>query len=161
MDEFEKIQEPEEPQVEQQQEPQQPVDIFFRIMLVFSMINAAMYAFSYLVTGATLPIITESINGGQFPIPEEMTQAAKELISWPQYYFFIVVPFWALSFFGALRMWKYRVSGFHCYTLAQLILLLLPLICIGKSAIALGDVMLTILFVVYYALRIFKRPQKA
>lgn len=138
----------------------QPIDVFFRVMLVFSMVNAGMYAFSYLVTGLTLPLITEVVNGGQFPFPEEMLQSMKDLISWPQYFFFIVVPFWGLSFFGALRMWKYRVSGFHCYSLAQLILILLPLLCIGKSAVALGDMMFTVLFIVYYALKIFRRPQK-
>lgn len=159
MDEPEKIMPPSEPSPDAPQS-QQPVDVFFRVMLVMSMVNAGMSAMSYLITGVTLPLITEIVNGEQFPLPEEMLQSMKDLISWPQYFFLIMVPFWVLSFLGALRMWKYRVSGFHCYTLAQMILLLLPLVCVGKSAVAIGDIMFTVLFIVYYALKIFKNTQK-
>ena len=51
-------------------------------------------------------------------------------------------------------MWNLRRSGYHCYAIAQLLMLALPLLFIGKGFLGLGDVMMTALFLVVYYLQL-------
>ncbi|MBQ6726896.1 MAG: hypothetical protein IJQ89_10015 [Bacteroidales bacterium] len=125
--------------------------VFFYIMLVLSMVNAGMTFISSIILGFAAPSIVEMNNNGTLPISEVFSVAVDSLSQMPQYYFFITALFWALSFYGALAMWKLRKTGFHCYTLAQLIILLLTVVILGKAYVALGDIMFTILFILYYA----------
>jgi hypothetical protein len=53
-------------------------------------------------------------------------------------------------------MWKMRKTGFHVYTLAQLLVLLITAL-LGKAYISMGDVMMTLLFVAFYAVNFFKK----
>lgn len=129
--------------------------VFFYIMLVLSMVNAGITFFSSIILGFAAPTIVEMNNNGTLPISEKFSVAVDSLSQMPQYYFFITALFWALSFYGALAMWKLRKTGFHCYTLAQLIILLLTVVILGKANLSLGDVMFTILFIVYYASVVF------
>ena len=129
--------------------------MFFYIMLVLSMVNAGMTFISSIILGFAAPSIVEMNNNGTLPISEKFSVAVDSLSQMPQYYFFITALFWALSFYGALAMWKLRKTGFHCYTLAQLIILLLTVVILGKANLSLGDVMFTILFIVYYASVVF------
>jgi hypothetical protein len=57
----------------------------------------------------------------------------------------------ALSFAGALLMWKMRKKGFHAYTLAQFILLFLSSFAIYPGSISFGDLLLSLMFVLLYA----------
>ena len=129
--------------------------VFFYIMLVLSMVNAGMTFFSSIILGFAAPTSVEMNNDGTLPISEKFSVAVDSLSRIPQYYFFITALFWALSFYGALAMWKLRKTGFHCYTLAQLIILLLTVVILGKANLSLGDVMFTILFIAYYATVVF------
>ena len=129
--------------------------VFFYIMLILSMVNAGITFFSSIILGFAAPTIVEMNNNGTLPISEKFSVAVDSLSQMPQYYFFITALFWALSFYGALAMWKLRKTGFHCYTLAQLIILLLTVVILGKAYVALGDIMFTILFILYYATVVF------
>lgn len=146
----------------EQTEPRQQNkrDVLFIVMLILSMVNAASSVVTNLIVGILQPSLQEMFDSGTLPIPETMINAMQMLLQMPRYYFFIVVLFWALSFYGALSMWKYSRVGFHCYTLAQLILLLLPVLFAGRSYLALGDIMFTLLFVVYYAGKVMFRRQE-
>jgi Ca2+/Na+ antiporter len=53
-------------------------------------------------------------------------------------------------------MWKLKKLGFHLYTMAQIIMLIM-LALLGRAHIGPGDIMLTVLFVVFYALAFFKK----
>ena len=47
-------------------------------------------------------------------------------------------------------MWNLRRIGFHLYTLSQLLVLVVTVLFLGKEHLLLGDVMFTLLFVIYY-----------
>ena len=49
---------------------------------------------------------------------------------------------------------KLRRSGFHFYAIAQLLMLVLPLLFMGKGFLGLGDVMFTALFLLIYYLQL-------
>ncbi len=146
--------------------------VSFTIVLLLSMIGSSFSVLSNLATGASHAIITKLMveNGMQLPEsltsfyssmldipPDYFNEMISRMLDTPQYYFFLNAFFQALSLLGAILMWNFRKTGFHCYTLAQLILLLLPAAFLGKAYIGVGDIMLTILFIAFYALNIFKR----
>ncbi len=133
---------------------------FFYIMLVLSMVNAGLNFFTNVIWGIFSPTIGEMFEDGTLPVPEELTEMIRTQLRIPYYYYFILEVFWALSFYGALSMWGLRKTGFHSYALAQLLLLLLPLVFLGKAYVQIGDIMFALLFIGYYAWVIFLRNKE-
>ena len=71
----------------------------------------------------------------------------------PRGYFLGAGLLYLLELLGAIFMWRLRWTGFHCYTLARLLLLLLPLLFLGRDFVGIGDIMMALLFVgIYYLL---------
>lgn len=66
---------------------------------------------------------------------------------------FFVVSFFlsAFSVLGAIFMWNLRMLGFHIYTSAKLIYLVVPLLYFGGDTNPLMDIVITALFVYLYA----------
>ena len=129
--------------------------ILLRIFLVLSMITAGttfMDCFNLSFLPGLYRKIPEMME--MYGFDEHMTGAMKQIVedklSLPQGYHLAFAAFCVLSFMGCLLMWKYRRSGFHCYTLAQLLMLLLPALFIGKGAVAIGDIMFAALFIFIY-----------
>lgn len=122
-----------------------------KILLVLSIINAV---FSFLGEGMMalfLPTL-ERVYSAHPEVLEEfhMTATWEVMAQVPRLYYGAMSLLAALSLTGCLLMWRYRRVGFHCYTLAQLLMLVAPLLVLGKGAVGLGNVMFTILFVAYY-----------
>lgn len=82
--------------------------------------------------------------------PSEMTVYVEQLMETPRAFFVCSSLLYAMSIGGLALMWNIRKNGFHMYTLAQLLLLLVTVLFLGRERLALGDVMFTLLFVVYY-----------
>ena len=126
-----------------------------KILLVLSMITAGS-SFLDCFNIAFLPALYEQIPAmmAQYGFDEHATGAMKRMVeirlALPQGYHLALGALWTLSFVGCLLMWKLRRAGFHCYTLAQLLLLLLPALFLGKSAEILGDAMFAALFIFCY-----------
>ena len=59
-----------------------------------------------------------------------------------------------MSVVGCVLMWNIRRSGFHFYAIAQLLMLVLPLLFLGTGYLGLGDVMFTALFLLVYYLQL-------
>jgi len=57
-----------------------------------------------------------------------------------------------VSFAGALMMWKLNKKGFHVYTLAQLLMLTLPLLMINGYRSPWSSLLLTATFIFAYAI---------
>lgn len=122
----------------------------FRFVLVLSLIGSGFMFLSNLIYALTLPAMMEVFQSGAFSLPEQYQVALDMILSTPRSFYALSALLYALSLTGVILMWKLRMNGFHCYTLAQLLLLLLPLLFLGKDRLALGDIMLTLLFVCYY-----------
>ena len=89
-------------------------------------------------------------NSGAMMFPSEMTVFIEEMLETPRAFFICSALLYAMSLCGIVQMWNVNKAGFHMYTLAQLLLLLVTVLFLGRERLALGDVMLTLLFVVYY-----------
>lgn len=74
-----------------------------------------------------------------------------ELLSRAGYGFFLTgTLLYSTSLAGAIQMWKMRKIGFHLYLVAQILLLLLPLIYIGDYPFPWFDLLITTVFVYLY-----------
>lgn len=88
--------------------------------------------------------------------PAIMAETMERFMEIPAYYYIITSLLYIASLVGVIMMWKMRKTGFHVYTLAQLLVLLITAM-LGKAYIGMGDIMMTILFVAFYAVNFFKK----
>jgi hypothetical protein len=116
------------------------------ILCVLTFIGSGLSAFSYLVFGV---YYTDMIR-----IMELYYAGAEEfnfLLNAPRDFFVYSFILSAVSLLGAMFMWHLRKIGFHIYTVAQLISLVLPSLYFAGDANPLLNIMLTALFVYLYA----------
>ena len=88
--------------------------------------------------------------------PAMMAETMERFMEIPSYYYIITTILYIASLVGVIMMWKMRKTGFHVYTLAQLLVLLMTAM-LGKAYIGMGDIMMTLLFVAFYAVNFFKK----
>ena len=122
------------------------------ILLVLSMIWAGLSCLSYLMMGLMLPFFQDYYTSHPGMMPEEFYTMVERMFEVPKGYYLVCSLLFALELAGAILMWNLRRSGFHSYTIARLLLLLLPLLFLGRGAMAIGDVMLALLFILVYYL---------
>ncbi|MBR4505153.1 MAG: hypothetical protein IKP21_00065 [Bacteroidales bacterium] len=122
------------------------------ILLVLSMIWAGLSCMSYLMMGLMLPTFQDYYASHPGMMPEEFHTMMERMFEVPKSYYLVCSLLFALELAGAILMWNLRRSGFHSYTIARLLLLLLPLLFLGRGAMAFGDVMLALLFILVYYL---------
>ncbi len=67
-------------------------------------------------------------------------------------YFTLFMALSAASLIGAIRMWKLHRDGFFIYTVAQIIMLFLPVIWIGNNSFSVTGAIFTAIFIGGYAL---------
>ena len=120
------------------------------LLLVLTYITAGLNLFSYAITSLMMPTFKEMVETTPNLFPEQMKTMVDTFLSMPRGYFAIAALLYALELVGGILMWRLRRSGFHCYTLARLLLLLVPLLFIGREFLALGDVMFAVLFITAY-----------
>lgn len=139
-------------------------------VLILSMIGSGWSILANMISGLSYSIVSTMMESNDGKLPDELTNLYSEIgnvdptimnemflmfLNIPQYHYFLIALFSALSFTGIILMWKMRKTGFHFYTLAQLMILLLTAI-LGKAYIGVGDIMMTLLFIAFYAMNIFK-----
>ena len=125
----------------------------FHILLVITFIFAGLSAFSYLMTALLLPTMQQLYANNPAMLPEQFSIMMQQMLDMPRGYFLGAGLLYLLEVLGAAFMWRLRWTGFHCYTLARLLLLLLPLLFLGRGFVGIGDIMFALLFIaVYYML---------
>jgi len=101
------------------------------ILCILTFIGSGLGAFSNLVVSLSYDMIKEMAESGSFYLVSFVAMFA--------------------SLFGALQMWKLRKIGFHFYTSAQILLLLLPAIYMPGMENPFLNVIITAAFVILYA----------
>ena len=69
-------------------------------------------------------------------------------------YFTLFMVVSAVSLTGAIRMWKLHRDGFYIYTVAQIILLFIPVFWVGWNSFSVTGTIFTIVFVGGYGLNL-------
>jgi len=68
------------------------------------------------------------------------------------FYFTLFMALSAVSLVGAIRMWKLHRDGLFIYSIAQIILLFLPVIWIGWNSFSVTGAIFTAVFIVDYTM---------
>lgn len=123
-----------------------------RVVLVLSIIGSGANGLSSLFLAATLPALQQLFSSGEVALPQEMMHVYDVLLSSPRLYYVCLALLSMASLAGVIMMWNLRKNGVHLYTLAQLLMLIVPVLFLGKSFVAIGDIMLTVLFVGFYVI---------
>jgi hypothetical protein len=116
-----------------------------KILCILTFIGSGLAIFSYLLTFLLfdeMKIIMEELND-QYPGIEEIFSGGKR-------FFLTGFILYSISLAGARQMWNMRKIGFHLYTVAQIFLLILPVIMIESYQLPLLGVLLSSVFVLGY-----------
>ena len=68
-----------------------------------------------------------------------------------RFYYLIVALLYLVSLFGVYKMWNLRKQGIHYYSIAQIVLLILPLIFIDRGMSVFPALLITALFIYIYS----------
>ena len=120
------------------------------ILLVITFISAGLSAVVYLMMGAMLPMVQNYYAANPSVLPEQFGTAMERMMEVPRTYYIGCALLYALEVLGAAFMWTLRPAGFHCYTLARLLLIIVPLLFLGRGFVGIGDIMFAILFIFIY-----------
>ncbi|HOP12599.1 hypothetical protein [Lentimicrobium sp.] len=121
------------------------------MLCILSFIGSGGTALSSLFVIMAYDIIPMALE--QMPVPE--AESMLELVQAAGKNFFAVTGLLnLLSLTGAILMWKLRKTGFHLYTIAQLLLLAAPLLMIAGYQIPFTTFLLTGTFILGYGLNI-------
>ena len=120
------------------------------VLLVISFIVSGLYFLSELVSGLTLPWMQRYYAAHPEVMPDQWNILLERSLSIPQWYYLLCALLDAISVIGLVLMWRLRRNGFHCYALAKLLLMLMPLLFLDRSFVGVGNIMIGILFIVYY-----------
>lgn len=127
-----------------------------RILLVMSIANAALSFFGDAMMALFMPYFVRFYEANPSMLPSEVHTMWEMMTAVPRPYYGALALLFLLSLAGCILMWKERRSGFHSYAIAQLLILALPLLFLGKGHFALGDLMFTLLFLLVYYLLLKK-----
>lgn len=135
---------------------QQRVIRTLHALLIISFISTGTWALSHLMLGLTGTDTRASMMEVYQALADRNEAFSpyailcEKLFAVPQWYYLICALLDAVSFGGLLLMWRVRKNGFHCYTLAKLLLMLMPLLFLDRSYVGFGNMMMAVLFIVYY-----------
>ena len=121
------------------------------ILCILTFIGSGVSALSSLFVAAAYDLMPEAIK--QSPIQDggallEMINSAGPL------FFLITGILYLASLAGAIFMYKLRKPGFHLYTLAQLAMMIVPLLMIKGFVLPVSNLLLTGSFILAYAVNI-------
>ncbi len=75
-----------------------------------------------------------------------------ENISW--FYFTLLMVFYAFSLTGAIRIWKLQRDGFFIYFIAQLAILVMPVLWLNWNAFSFTNALFTMVFITGYGINL-------
>ena len=115
------------------------------ILCILSFVGSGLAVFSNLFIYMSFDEVITIIEDYELGLPEfEMIMSGGKR-------FFITGFFlYSISLLGAIQMWKLRKIGFHLYTVAQIFILLLPVVFIEAYQFSVISLLLTIAFVLAY-----------
>ena len=126
---------------EQKQRPQ-----LLTILCILTFVGSGLGVAGFLMVSLNFEATMEALKVIYADMPE-----ATMLLNAPREFYVISFFLSASSLIGAIMMWNLRKIGFHVYTSAQLIYLVIPLVYFGGDTNPLFNIMLTALFVYLYA----------
>lgn len=126
-----------------------PPSLSFLCILTF--IGSGVSALSSLFVVMAYDIMPMAVEQSPIPGAQEMLEL---VLAAGRSFFVYMGLLYGLSLFGAIYMWKMRKRGFHFYTLAQLLLLIVPLLMINGYQTPFSTILLSASFILAYGLNL-------
>lgn len=121
---------------------------FFRFLAITSFIGSGAGAFLFLIVALFFNFFDENMLK-QFD--QEQMELTKLMISGGRYFFLLTGLLYITSFVGVLMMWSGKKSGLHFYSIAQICILIVPMLFIKGIPVSFLNVMLTAAYIWGYA----------
>lgn len=135
---------------EQQPVPNEagPSLVLLKILCVITFVGSGLGLLSYGIIGIIHSYFSDNLS----LIPDEQNrELIAMMLSAGRMFFFLNAVLYAVSFAGALLLWRMKKIGFHLYTASQLLLLILPLAYIKGFPMPGTNIFLTVLFIWGYS----------
>lgn len=129
---------------------------FLSVLCVLTFIGSGCSLLSYLSLGMSFNtlrtlVLESDTYEAYFAMAPNMRSSMEIMFSVPRWYFFINGLLYAASLAGAILMWRLKRVGFHIYTIAQCLLILLGMLLVPGTGVPFGAIIWTGLFVAGYA----------
>lgn len=136
-----------EEQTPQPEEIKTPL-LLLRTLCILTFIGSGLGIFSFGTIGLMHGFFVQNLN----LIPESDTSAfVKLLIESGRTFFISNTVLYIVSLAGAILMWKMYKVGFHLYTSAQLLLLIIPYLYIPEYPMSFMTIFITLAFIFSYS----------
>ncbi|MEI6062062.1 MAG: hypothetical protein WCR72_15275 [Bacteroidota bacterium] len=138
--------------MEDQQQPTPteavPNSVLLKILCTFTFVGSGLGFISYGIIGLLLNLFAANLS----QIPDEQSRELfKMLLPAGRPFFFLNALLYAVSFAGAVFLWRMKKAGFHMYAASQLLLLILPLAYIKGFPTPGLSIFLTLIFIWGYS----------
>lgn len=121
------------------------------VLLIFSfIITGSQFIWEIMGIAGMFPKISEFYANNPSEYNDIFNIKMEQEMAVPQWYNLLRALLDLTSGIGLVLMWRLRKNGFHAYTLSKLLLMLLPMMFLDRSYVGFGDIMIAILFIVYY-----------
>lgn len=128
---------------------------FLTLLCVLTFIGSGFSAFSQFVIWAMLPQLKEMLAVGgfdsYFAVVPMARESMEQVLSCWRHYYLLLGFLYVVSLVGAVFMWRLRRNGFHIYTIAQCLVLIVGMVMNQGTGFAWGAFFWTALFVGLYA----------
>ncbi len=125
-----------------------PNIVLLKILCVITFIGSGLGFLSYGIIGLIHSFFSSNLS----LIPDEQNRELIEMmLSAGRMFFFLNALLYAVSFAGAILLWRLKKIGFHLYAASQLFLLILPMAYIKGFPMPGTNIFLTILFIWGYS----------
>jgi len=124
-----------------------------KILCILTFIGGGLSLISNLTMFLTLDVVRGYLEKGMFDfLAEDMDISILEiLVSVNSMYFMFQAILLALAVYGAYLMWNLKKIGFHLYTMAQIVLLILPQVFLPSLPFPTFELIVSLIFVTLYA----------
>jgi len=123
--------------------------LFYEAACVFSIAGSSIGFISMLIATVFFKFVTEKIRS--------VTNITSTDKLSPLYFAMLMAAF-SISLAGAIKLYRMQQSGIYFYLVAQTVILLLPVVCLGSNAFSVTNAIFTCLFsgVYLYYIRLTK-----
>lgn len=129
---------------------QKPRSSGLTFICILTFIGSGFSAFAFFVIFLIYYEIPTIIAQEGFPMDNEGILALIKNAG--RHFFLAMTVLYLISFTGAVMMWKQNRKGFHFYTIAQLMMLLIPFFMVTGYTVPLPNALITSVFIGAYGL---------
>lgn len=131
--------------------PQRPDGL--TVICILSFIGGGLSLISnFAIFALYTELISAIENGEVMQLPNiDMGMVLDLIKSSGRLYYLIITIFYLGSLYGVYKMWYLQKSGIHYYAIAQILLLILPLLFIDSGMSVFPSLVITVLFIYLYS----------